>query len=73
MLLVCCNKRLKIDKNPEKITEIKPFINKYKWERIIFPSEKVDWKKIEKNDVTIAPNVLYVKKEKYLPCFCFKT
>ena len=28
-----------IGKYFEKITKIKPFINKYKWEKIIFPSE----------------------------------
>ena len=27
-----------IGKNPERITKIKPFINKYKWEGINFPS-----------------------------------
>ena len=31
-----------IGKNPEKITKVKPFINKYKWKGIIFPSEKDD-------------------------------
>ena len=41
-------------------------MNKYNWEGINFPSEKDDWKKIEKNDVTIALNVLYAKKEKYI-------
>ena len=40
-----------------------------------FPSEKGDWKKFEKNNVTIALNVLYVKKEKICPAYvlkCFK-
>ena len=36
-----------IGKNLE-ITKIKPFINKYKLEGIFLPSEKVDWKKLEK-------------------------
>ena len=31
-------------KNPERITKIKPFINKHKSEGINFPSEKDDWK-----------------------------
>ena len=44
--------------------KIKPFINKYNWEVISFPLEKDDWKKIEKNNVAIALNVLYAKKEK---------
>ena len=36
----------KIGKHAERITKIKPFINRYKWEGINFPSEKDDWKKI---------------------------
>ena len=54
-----------IGKHAERITKIKPFINKYKWEGINFLSEKYDWKKIEKNNVTIALNVLYAKKETF--------
>ena len=46
------------------MTKIKPFISKYEWEGINFPSEKDDWKKIEKNNVTVTLNVLYAKKEK---------
>ena len=34
-----------IGKHPERITKIKPFINKYKWKGINFPSEKDHWKK----------------------------
>ena len=59
-------------KNPERITKIKPFINKYKCEGINFPSEKDDWKKFEKNNVTIALNVLYAKKEKVYPAYVSK-
>ena len=55
-----------IRKHTEKITKIRTLINKYKWEEINFPSEKDDWKKIDKSDVTIAVNVLYAKKEKYI-------
>ena len=59
-----------IGKHPERITKIKPFINKYNWEGINYPSEKEDWKKIDKNNLTIALNVLYAKKEKnILPMF----
>ena len=50
-----------IKKDLQGITKIKPFINKYNWEGINFSSEKDDWKKIEKNKVTIAINVLYIK------------
>ena len=51
---------------------MKPFINKYTLEGINFPSEKDDWKKIEKNNVTIALNVLYAKKEKIYPTYISK-
>ena len=33
-----------IGQHAERITKIKPFINKYKWEGINVPSEKDDWK-----------------------------
>ena len=55
-----------IGKHPERITKMEPFTDKYKWEGINFPSEKDDWKKLERNNVTIALNVLYAKKEKYI-------
>ena len=31
-----------VEKDPQRITNIKPFINKYNWEGINFPSEKHD-------------------------------
>ena len=62
----------KIEKDLQRITKIKPFINKYNWEIINFPSEKNDWKKIEKKNVTIALNVLYAKKEKMYPAYVSK-
>ena len=37
-----------IKRDPQRITKIKPFINKYYWEKIDFPSGKDDWKKFEK-------------------------
>ena len=43
---------------------MKPFINKYTWKGINVPSEKDNWKKFGKNNVTIALNVLYIKKKK---------
>ena len=61
-------------KNPQRITKTKPFMNTYNWEGINYSSEKDDWKKFEKNNVTIAINVLYAKKEKiYAFSLCFKT
>ena len=61
-----------IGKNPERITKIETFINKYKWEGINFPSGKNDWKKFEKNNVAIALNVLHSKKEKIYPAYVSK-
>ena len=51
-----------IKKDPQIITKFKPFINKYYWEGINFPSEKDNWNNFEKNNVTIALNFLYAKK-----------
>ena len=47
-------------------------MNKYNWEIINFLSEKDDQKKFEKNNVTIALNVLYSKKEKIHPAYVSK-
>ena len=49
--------------NRERVSNIKPFINKYKWEEISYPSKLDDWKKFEKNNLTIALNILYIKKK----------
>ena len=46
-----------------------PFINKYKWEGINVTSEKGDQKKFEKNNLTIAHNVLSAKKQKIYPAY----
>ena len=58
-----------VRKNPERITKIKTFINKYNWEGLNFPSQKDDSKKIQKNNRTIAPNVLYAKQKYILLMF----
>ena len=59
-----------IKKDLQRITKIKPFINKYYSEGINFPSEKDYLKKFEKKNRTIAHNVFYAKKKKYiLPMF----
>ena len=58
-----------IAKNPQRITKIKPFVNKRNWKGINFPSEKDNWKKIEKDNITIAINILYAKKEKIYPAY----
>ena len=54
-----------IGKHSQRITNIKPFVNKYNWEGTNFPSERDNWKNFIKNSVTIALNVLYAKKKLY--------
>ena len=51
-----------IKKDLERIPKIKPFIKEYNWKGINFPSEKYNCKIFEKNNVTIALNVLNAKK-----------
>ena len=50
----------KIKWNPERVSNIKTFINKYNWEKN-YPSKIDDWKKIGKNNPKIALNILYTK------------
>ena len=49
----------KIKKDPQRVSKIKPFIEKYNWEDIDFPSTSKDWKKFECNN-KVALNILYV-------------
>ena len=67
-----CIKSWRIEKKPEKITKINPLIDKYQWAGINFLSEHDCWNKVEKNNVTIALNVSYVKKEKRYPAYVSK-
>ena len=46
-----------INRESQSITEIKPFINKYKWKKIHFSLEK---------NVTVAHNVCVLRKKKYI-------
>ena len=48
-----------IDNHPERISRIKPLINKYNWKDIDFPATSKDWKKFELSN-EIALNILYV-------------
>ena len=49
-----------IDRNPQRISKIKPFINNYNWNDINFPAAKKDWNKFEVNNKNVALNILYV-------------
>ena len=48
-----------IDNHPERISEIKPFIDQYNWKDIDFPPTNKDWRKLELNN-DIALNILYI-------------
>ena len=49
----------KIKKDPQRVSRIKHFIEKYNWEEIDFPSTSKDWKTFEcNNEVTL--NILYI-------------
>ena len=49
----------KINKNSQRISKIKPFIEEYNCKDIDFPSTSKDWKKFELNN-EVALNILYV-------------
>ena len=47
-----------IKNKPERISKIKPFIDRYDWNEIESPSYEKDWNKFGKNNKSIALNVL---------------
>ena len=49
-----------IGKDPQRISKIKPYIDKYNWEDIDFPAVIKDLEKFERNNTNIAVNILYV-------------
>ena len=49
-----------IENHPERISNIKPFINQYIWEGIAFLAGIKDWRKFERNNKTIALNILSI-------------
>ena len=69
MFSICFN--CLIEKNPQRISKIKPFIDQYNWKEIDFPSHSKDWKKFEQNNKTIALNILFVphNTEKIRPAY----
>ena len=49
-----------IKDHPERISKIKPFIDKCDWKEIDFSSQGKDWKTFKSNNKSIALNILYV-------------
>ena len=50
----------KINRDPQRVSKIKPFTDQYNWNDIDFPSTGKDWEKFELNNESIALNILYV-------------
>ena len=50
------------ESHPERVSNIKPFVNKYNWKGISYPSKIDDWRTFKKNNPTIALNILYLRK-----------
>ena len=46
-----------IEKDTQRISKLKPYINKYNWKGIEFVAGPKKWIKFEKNNKTIALNV----------------
>ena len=55
-----------IENHPERISNIKPFIDQHNWEGIDFPAGIKDWKKFERNNKTIALNILFIPHNEIL-------
>ena len=50
----------KIDRNPQRISKIKPFNDNYNCNDINCPTAKKDWNRFELNNKDVALNILYV-------------
>ena len=53
----------KINKDPQRVSKIKPFIDQYNWNDIDFPSTSKDWEKFELNNESIALNIMSVPQK----------
>ena len=51
------------ESNPQRISKLKSYINKYNWEGINFPAGSKEWRNFEQNNDTIALNILYADKK----------
>ena len=62
-----------IENHPERLNNVKPFINQYDWTDINFPSHVGDWKKLKLNIKSIALNVLYVPEGEKMHRHAYKS
>ena len=61
MFSICGNDCIK------RVSNIKPFINKYNWKGINYLSKIDDWQTFEKDNSTITLNILYIKEKEICP------
>ena len=64
----------KIPNHPERISNLKPFINNYNWNDLEFPAGQKDYSAFEKNNSEIALNILYIpyNTEEIIPSYISK-
>ena len=64
----------KILNHSERISNLKPFIDNYNWNDLEFPAGHKDYSVFEKNNPSIALNILYVpyKTKEILPSYISK-
>ena len=60
------------ESHPERVSNIKLFINKYNWKGINYPIKIDDWKTFERNNPTVALNTLYVTEYIYIYTYISK-
>ena len=53
-----------IDRHPDRITKLAPFIDNYNWTDIYFPTEQKDYSTFERNNKHIALNILSAQNTK---------
>ena len=56
----------------ERFSNIKPFIDKYNWEKINYPSKIGNCKMFEKSNLTAVLTILYTKEKEILPAYISK-
>ena len=59
----------KVESHPERVSNIKPFINSYNWEGINYLSTIEEWKISEKNNLTIVSMFCILKKNRNMFTF----
>ena len=66
MFSICSNNSLSFDEtkiDPQRVLNIKAFINNYNWKEIYYPSKIEDWKRFEKQWLLMF---CILKKKKYV-------